>query len=265
MKQLLFLMMTAGLHAQTVTLTPVKDTDVYSYPGDGRPTSTVVSLGVNSTPPGAGLHSQRSLIQFDLSTLPFPASEIGSAVLQVFVLPTDPTYGNLAPGNVHVHRQATNWGTVTSNSPTWLAFQSAAELGTFYVPANSQETWLQFEMTASVAGWAGGSLPNHGIFLAPEADVMATPINAAFASMEVAGYQPRLIITRKAPLLAIASAGGMITLSWPVSGSEGWILQRNTNLVDPWTNHPATASIVGDQWQLQMPAASREFFRLLRN
>ena len=257
--------MISGLQAQTVTLTPVKDTDVYSYPGNGKPTSSTVSLGVNSTPPGQGVHSQRSLIQFNLASLPYPASEIQSAVLRVFVLPTDPTYGNLSPGNVHVHRQGTNWGTVTLDAPTWLAFQSAAELGTFHVPVGSQETWQQFDMTGCVIGWVDGSYANHGIYLAPEADVMTTPINVAFASMEVPGYQPQLVITRKPPVLVISSTPTTVTLQWPVASSTGWTLQRNTNLTSAWTNNTATLSNVGGNWQLQVPVATREFFRLIRN
>src|SRR5690606_22868111 len=99
----------------------------------------------------------------------------------------------------------------------------------------------------------------------PEADVMTTPINVAFASMEVPGYQPQLVITRKPPTLAISSTPTTITLRWPVAAGAGWTLQRSGDLASAWTNHTAPLSNVDGHWQLQIPVATREFFRLIRN
>ena len=257
----------APAFAEPVTLIPSQDSDVYSYPGDGNPTSTSFSLGVSSTPPDSTtLHSQKSLIQFDLSSLPFPASEIGSAVLRLYVFPPDPTYGSLYPGDVHVRRQAVAW-TVTATSPKWPAFQAAAEMGSFPVLAESANQWVQHDITGTVIGWAAGAFPNHGLFLAPLADRMSPSLNVTFASMEVPGYQPQLVITRRVPLppLAIQVVGGTVTLQWPVDGSDSWVLERAHSPAGPWTPDTTTAFISGGQWQVQTNAlATREFFRLAK-
>jgi hypothetical protein len=253
--------------AEPVILYPVQDSDVYSYPGDGNPTSTSFSLGVSSTPPDSTtLHSQKSLIQFDLSSLPFPASEIGSAVLRLYVFPPDPTYGSLSPGDVHVHRQSVAW-TVTATTPKWPAFQSAGDMGSFPVLAGSANQWVQHDITVTAAGWAAGGFPNHGLFLSPLTDRMSPSLNVTFASMEVPGYQPQLVITRKVPLppLAIQVTGATVTLQWPVNGSDGWVLERADSPAGPWMPSPAQVTSAAGQWQVQTSAvATKEFFRLVK-
>lgn len=253
--------------AEPVILTPVQDSDVYSYPGDGNPTSTTFSLGVSSTPPSyPTLHSQKSLIQFDLSSLPFPASEIGSAVLRLFVFPPDPSYGSLYPGDVHVHRQAVAWS-VTAITPKWPTFQSAEHLGSFPVLLSSANEWVEYDLTPTVVGWASGSYPNHGIFLAPLTDRMTPSLNVTFASMEVEGYRPELVITRRTanPQLSIRTNGGALALTWPVAGSEGWTLERADHPGGPWTSHTATAGENGGFWEIHgTTGAGPEFFRLAR-
>jgi len=263
-----FLLTTAATAmAQTVTLTPVQDSDVYSYPGDGNPTSTVFSLGVNSTPPDyPTLHSQKSLIQFDLSALPFPPSEIGSAVLRLFVLPPDPAYGSLYPGDVYVRRQAVAWS-VTATTPKWPTFQSAAEMGSFPVLTASANQWVQHDITPTAIGWASGTYPNHGLFLAPLTDRMSPSLNVTFASMEVPGYEPQLVITRKVPVpvLAIQSEGMNLTLAWPVAEGAGWVLEQADHPAGPWTANTSTASAEAGRWQVRMTAdAPRGFFRLAK-
>lgn len=264
---LLFFAVATVATSETVTLTPVQDSDVYSFPGDGNPTSTTFSLGVNSTPPGhVTLHSQKSLIQFDVSSLPFPASEIGSAVIRLFVFPPDPTYGALLPGDVYVRRQAVAW-TVSANSPKWPTFQSAEELGSFHVAESSANQWVEHDLTATVVGWVSGSYPNHGFFLAPLTDRMSPSLNVTFASMEVEGYKPQLVITRKVPtpILAIRSVGPEITLSWPVDTSTGWVLETAEHPAGPWTANTIPATTADGQWQVQKAAnALHEFFRLVK-
>lgn len=256
--------------AETVTLLPSKNSDVYSYTGggNGAPTSTDATLGVNSTPSGyATLHSQKSLIQFNLSTLSIPATEIATAVLRLFVLEPDPAFGTLSPGDVHVHRQATDWGAVTAASPNWHSFQSAGVLGTIPIGSGSAGTWVELDLTATVAGWKAGSFANYGVFLAPREDRMSPSLNVVFAAMKVNGYQPRIVVTRKIPVpaLTIQANGGAVTLRWPVTGSEGWVLERADSPAGPWAANTASVSAVAGQWQLQ-PAAglAREFFRLAK-
>lgn len=264
---LLFFAVASAAIAELITLTPIQDSDVYSYPGDGTPTSTTFSLGVSSTPPSSTtLHSQKSLIQFDLSSLPFSASEIGSAELRLFVFPPDPTYGLLYPGDVYIRRQAVAWS-VTASTPKWPTFQSAQDLGSFPVSESSANTWVKFDLTPTAIGWASGSFPNNGIFLAPFTDRMDPSLNVTFASMEVPGYQPQLVISRRVvkPMLAIHSEGGNITLAWPVVGSQGWILEHADHPAGPWSVSTISAVSTGDHWRVQMAAtASHEFFRLAK-
>jgi len=270
MKSLLiipFLLCSIAGAQQSVTLTPSKDTDVYSMLS--YPTSSIHTLGVNSTPLSQypSSHSQRSFVQFNTSGVTIPAAEVGKAVLRLFVLNPDAEYGTLTPGNVHVHVQASDWGAVVAySSPKWTAFQSAGEIGTIPILSNSAETWVEIDITSTVAAWMSGSLPNHGVFLAPQAEFMTPGINLTFASMEVPGYQPQLVITRKVvpPALTIASANGSVTLQWPVTGSTGWVLQRAESPAGPWLANTATVSNSGGNYQLQPAMTGREFFRLAK-
>lgn len=252
--------------AQSVTLTPSKDTDVYSFGNGGFPTSTRATLGVNSTLESyyPESHSQKSFVQFNTTGVTIPAAEVGKAVLRLFVVMPDASFGTLAPGNVHVHVQASDWGTITATTPKWVAFQSAGEIGTIPITANSMETWVEVDITSTVVGWLNGSIQNHGVFLASQSEFMTPGINVTFASMEVPGYQPQLVITKKVvpPVLTIASSNGSVTLQWPVTGSSGWVLQRADSPAGPWVANTATFSNSGGIYQLQPPMIGREFFRL---
>jgi hypothetical protein len=252
--------------AQSVTLTPSKDTDVYSFGNGGFPTSTRSTLGVNSTPLDSypESHSQKSFIQFNTSGVTIPAAEVGKAVLRMFVLMPEPMYGTLTPGNVHVHVQESDWGAVTASTPKWAAFKSAGEIGTIPVLLSSAETWVELDITSTVVGWLNGTIQNHGVFLASQTEFMTPGINVSFASMEVPGYQPQLVITKKVvpPVLSIASNNGGVTLQWPVTGSTGWVLQRADSPAGPWVNNAATVSNSGGIYQLQPTMIGREFFRL---
>jgi hypothetical protein len=272
MKRFFSLCLASGLaaaNAETVTVTPSKDTDVYSfsYSGSGAPTSTTYTLGVNSTPLAeTTVHSQKSLIQFNLAGVTIPADQIGSAVLRLLVVQPDPAFGSLAPGNVYVHRQATDWGAITAATPKWNSFQSAEVLGFIPVLATSADKWVELDITSAVKAWVGGTAANYGIFLAPFADKETPALNVTFASMEVPNYGPQIVITRKVvpPVLTISQApgAGVIILKWPVAGSEGWVLQRADSPAGPWVANAATTTIVAGNYQLQPAMLTREFFRL---
>ncbi len=268
MKRLLFLSPFLILGARAETLTPVKDSDVYSFLGpNGGPTSTIFSLGVNSTPTdSATLHSQKTLIQFNISALTIPADQIGSAKLRLFVIPPSAEFGALSPGNVHVHRQAAAWGDVTASYPQWATFSSAGEIGIIPILASSAEKWVEVDITPTVIAWKSSAVPNNGLFLAPQADRTSPTLNVTFTSMEVTGYEPQLVVERKVipPVLSVVAAGGAITVKWPVAGSEGWTLQRATTLAGPWTANTAAVASVSGNWQIQPANVGREFFRLVK-
>jgi len=258
------------LSAETVTLTPVKDSDVYAY--TSSPTSTTYSLGVNSTPADSvTLHSQKSLVQFNLASLAIPAGELGSAKLRLFVLDTDPTYGSVSPGEVYVYRQGTDWGAITATSPKWTSFSPARFVGTFSVLTTSVNKWVEIDVTSAVLEWLTGTA-NYGFILQPQADRTTPVLNVNFASMELAssGYAPQLIIARAAafttpPVLSIAQSNGQMILEWPIVGSSGWTLQWADDLSSVWktSNFPATA--VNGKWRVTPTTGlARSFFRLMK-
>ncbi len=262
----LILLSASACLAESVTFTPSKDSDIYSY--TDMPPSSFGTLGINSSGAGAP-HSQRSLIQFELGSLTIPSAEIGKAVLRLYVLKPDSEFGSgISPGNVVIHRQGQSW-TITSPTLRWNKTDPKELAGTLPITAAMADSWVEVDVTTLVKTWTSGAQPNYGFLLMPENELATPWLHVDFAAMElaVAGVAPQLVISRAevAPVLTIASSGTTITLQWPVAGSTGWTLQRSTNLTSPWTNNTATVSTVGGNWQLQMPVATREFFRLIRN
>lgn len=247
---------------ETITLAPIKDSDIYSY--TDRATGTVGTLGVNSS--GAGSpHSQRTLVQFNLAGLAIPAAEIGSAKLRLFVVPPDPSFGALTPGNVDILRQAAAW-TITNPTLRWNHFQGADSIGFLAVPAGSSGSWVEVEVKPLVVAWASGSVANYGFALQAESETI--PLNVTFAAMEATGYGPQLLITRAEapvvpPVLALASSSSSIQLRWPVSGSTGWVLQTAGTLAGPWTQVSGAVQNAGNWEYSAAPNPSgRGFFRL---
>src|SRR5690606_12004819 len=76
-------------------LTPVRDSDVYSF--TDAPTSSVHTLGVTASGEGSP-HSQRSLVQFDLTGADVAAGRVESAMLRLYVLAPDPNFGTRGQG-----------------------------------------------------------------------------------------------------------------------------------------------------------------------
>lgn len=81
-----------------------------------------------------------------------------------------------------------------------------------------------------------------------------------------AALGPNQHLSTGSPTMSIARAGTSVTLSWPLA-SAGFTLQSRANLVlGGWTNITSPApQIVGNQWQVTLPAASAgQFFRLTK-
>jgi len=258
----LMLACSLAANGETITLAPAKDSDIYSY--TDRPTGTTSTLGINSS--GAGSpHSQRALIQFNLAGLAIPAAEIGSAKLRLFVVPPDPSFGALTPGNVEILRQTAAW-TITNPTLHWNHFQAADPVALLAVSASSSGSWVEVDVTPLVQSWASGSVANYGFALQAQSET--TPLNVTFASMEVAGYGPQLAITRaeaaaNPPALTLVSSGASFQLRWPVSGSAGWTLQASESLAGPWSQVTGAVQNAG-HWEFgAVPNASGcGFFRL---
>lgn len=268
------------LCAESVTLTPTDDSDVYSY--TTRPTSTNYTLGINSSygqnaTTGqweSALHSQRSVVQFNVSSVSIPADEIGKAVLRLYLLQTDTAQGGSnAGGQMLVQQQATAW---TTSTLRWSMVSASTQttVATVTVPS-SYDTWIEVDVTSAVKAWKAGTVPNYGFLLRPASETSTPNINVVFASMEwaattQAGIVPQLVITRQVipPVLSVASgpAAGQVTLSWPVSGSTGWTLQRSTTLNGDWAADSTTSTSDGTTYKVvhSVSEAGSAFFRLVK-
>ena len=271
----------AILSAETAVFTPVKDSDVYSFLS--RPTSSTFDLGVNNSPEGQGSHSQKSLVQFDISTLAIPGTEISSARLCLFVLtPGSTEGGGFRAGDLAVYKQAGAWGPITATYPNWNTIQPSGEAVTIHHVAASGE-WIELDVTSAVHSWTSGAEANHGFILqcvndpAPAGETT----NLLFASMELGQaavdnglpenqwYFPQLLITRATPppILSIARDSGDILLTWPAATSEGWALQQADSPAGPWEEPEISPTQASGVWQLRHPlsVAPRAFFRLRRD
>jgi hypothetical protein len=134
------------------------------------------------------------------------------------------------------------------------------------VLAGSSDSWVEVDVKPLVVSWASGSVANHGFALQAQSET--TSLNVTFASMEVPGYGPQLVITRAEapavpPVLTVTATGSSLQLRWPVSGSTGWVLQTSENLAGPWTPVAGSVQSAGN-WELSTTqgASGRGFFRL---
>ena len=242
--------------AESVTLSPSQDGDIYSYLD--QPTTTIHTLNVSASGEGAP-HSNRSLIQFDFSTLGIPADQIGSAVLKLYTYPPD--IGATGFGNVSIRRQASAWSATTLR---WNQIQPQEQVS--LLPVNAMNVWVEADVTSMVKQWKAGTVANHGFVLMPESET--SPLNVTFLAMDLPNpaYTPRLVITRAepAPVLAIGVSSGQIVLEWPVAGSSGWTLQESASLAGPWSASTASTTSSGGRWKVQQVPGNRRFFRLFK-
>jgi hypothetical protein len=261
------------LHGESVTLFPSQDSDVYAFLD--APTSTIYTLGVNASGAGAP-HSQRSLIQFNLTPLAIPAAEIGTAVLRVYVVAPDAGFGTLTGGNVSVYSQEKSW-TVSDPTLHWSDLSPGTLIGSLPILSTSADKWIELDATALVKSWASGSQANYGFLLQAESESATPFLNVTFASMEVnsvgGNSGPQLVVTRAVapavpPALTVIAgpAVDQVTVSWPVSSaSTGWTLQQATRPGGPWIVDatPATTSSDGQHQVIHsVNDAPVGFFRL---
>jgi hypothetical protein len=64
--------------------------------------------------------------------------------------------------------------------------------------------------------------------------------------------------------VTVSRAAGNVTLSWPVAAG-GFSVQSKPTIIGPWTTLPNAPTLVGNSWQVTVPASnSAQFFRLWR-
>ncbi len=228
-----------------VTLFPSQDRDVYQ--GTGTPTSTPESLGVSSSAALGGGHSQKSLVQFNVTaaTAGMTADEVGTATLRLYAMrPEVYPRGYNIGGTIQVFYQNAAW---VETSLFWASFIPGAQVtsltmtadrnlgdgsGTWTYPINS---WVEVDVTSAVKSWLAGSVPNHGLILAP--DESGSPyLSAAFAD-SITGFKPQLVIKRKEAELKVtrfAYTGGMVDLEWSAVAGKTYQVMESPDLRQ-WT------------------------------
>lgn len=168
--------------ATTVTLNPSADTFINSMQGDhnfGTNHSIYVSYSFETV-------KQRSLIQFDLSSIPANAT-IASANLSIYMYACTNDSGS---DLVHIDRTTTAWGEDTANWNNYKKKFSAMQTG--QAPCSSVSSYLTYTVTSLVAGWYDGTYSNYGFYL--WGDENSPGYNREFASKENPTNKPKLVI-----------------------------------------------------------------------
>lgn len=260
-----------------MTLTPVKDRDVYQ--GTGNPTGSDFSLGVSSSAALGSGHSQKSVIQFNVTSasVGMAEAEIGEAKLRLYVMaPEAYPYGNNIGGNVLISYQMQTW---TESSLRWATFSRGDAINTLTLtgdrPYNDGRgttiyainTWVEVDVTAAVKEWVSGRKVNHGFLLEP--DEANTPyLSSAFAD-SITGWKPQLVITRAEEPAALAIAtwarsAGSVTLTWSSVAGKRYAIQESTDL-SAWQaigEFTASAAMTTGEATATVPVDGRAFYRV---
>jgi hypothetical protein len=121
-------------------------------------------LGTGKT--NSGAHDTRTLIQFDLSGVPWVPQAVGKAELVVYLIDGASLFGgavaNPLPGqgvNVSIYRLAAAWDETTVSWSTQPGI-TGDSLDTIYIDQLFE--WRGWDVTAAVREWLGGN-PNYGL------------------------------------------------------------------------------------------------------
>jgi hypothetical protein len=263
--------------AESVTLTPVKDRDVYQ--GTGNPTGSDFSLGVSSSAALGGGHSQKSVIQFNVTAaaLGMAEAEIGDAKLRLYVMaPEAYPYGNNIGGNILISYQMQTW---TETSLRWATFSRGDSINTLTLtgdrPYNDGRgttiyainTWVEVDVTPAVKEWVSGRKVNHGFLLEP--DEVNTPLLSSAFADSITGWKPQLVVTRvqEAAALEIATwarSAGSVTLTWSSVAGRRYAIQESSDLVawDTIGEFTASATRTTGVVNATAPSDGRAFYRV---
>jgi len=182
-----------GGGGDTVTLTAVADNRIEAGEVLNRGGENNVIVGQDN-----GSNTEHALVQFDLSSLP-AGSTITGATLRLNAFREN----GGANWNIDVHRVTEAWTEMGSNwnQPNGTLPWSGGGGGS-YDPAVEASLpgdaigWFEWDVTALVQAWYGGTHPNHGVILVP--DSPAKRNDTLFDSREGAN-PPELVITYTTP------------------------------------------------------------------
>ncbi len=247
------------LHAEEVILTPLQDRDVYEF--TGMPTDSDYSLGVSSSVAFGGGHSQKSVVQFDVTeaSTAMTAADIGRAKLRLYVLPPGAyPFGQNIGGDILISFQTQPW---TEDTLRWATFSAGGPINTLTLTADRPyddgrgttiyqlEVWVEVDVTSAVKAWLAGEQANHGFLLEPDEE-NSPYLSAAFAD-SITGWKPELVITRaeetetpKLELTSFSLEGNQVTLAWDSRPGARYAVRESPDLSTWKTLHEITADSI---------------------
>jgi len=167
----------AASSAFAASLAPTDDAMAYEFLpttpwGGAPPFSDYLPAGLTTTG-----HSVKSALLFDVASLGITSAEVGSATLDLFVIPTEDTgFGVSASPSapVTVNVSALNAGAWNQNTVTWNTMPAAGSLYASQAITTSTGA-ISFDVTQLLKDWIDGVIPNNGLVLQGAAPVGSSP------------------------------------------------------------------------------------------
>jgi len=122
-----------------------------------------------------------------------------------------------------------------------------------------------FQLEHNGLGNGGGTSSGGGYVLVGQMGIIGTGQSSGGTYTLEGGSLAMFMVvqTAGAPMLTLTRVGGDVVLAWPVT-AIGFELEQTGNLSAPsWSGAGVTPTIVGDHYQVTLPAVgSSKFFRL---
>ena len=272
----LFLGVVGVIHAQTVTITSSKATQVYRGQ-TSRNFGSCQGIG----PDNATNYQQNPLIQFDLSTIPAGAT-ITSATLRMVHAPNGTGWDNESGSSFTsiIRRVTTSWDEGNScnangSGATWNTPGSGSWTGGSYAGTNygtltagasdATGTVYNITITSLVQEWYNGTSPNHGLGIVPSTLVGDKEESWYYMYSDDAtdaNNRPQLIVNYSLPPVGgtaaktdacIGVANGTITVSNPTGGSGTYQYRVNSGT---WQNSNVFNSLTAGNYTVQIRDAN---------
>lgn len=176
----------------------VNDVEVASNQGSWQ-MGAQVNLHTGKTSGGA---TQRSLVKFDLSSIPSTAT-VTSADVTLYV-------GSPSATNMKAHKVLASWNEVNPGGALWSnqpGYVTDATIGTLSRSAGSYD-YGTFSVLSQVQTWVNGTDPNYGMVLEDDANTATTTYTASDGS---ASKRPKLVVCYDTGGTTVASSTAIST------------------------------------------------------
>ncbi|MGD8453393.1 MAG: DNRLRE domain-containing protein [Phycisphaerae bacterium] len=213
------MLFTANALADSIALSPTKDTFVYS----ATPTTNYGQLDSfllgEAAPAGAG--TIRGYLQFDLTSLPSNPSLIQSAVFRAYQ--HAPNTGG--PRDCYIYGCTSSW---TETGITWntqplhdyTTTWAVAEVGDTWQYPQGLVDWVEWDVTDLVRAQASGEYPNYGWSFRVSFETYGAPRVGYFHSNEYLGnpeLRPQLVVQCSTAVpepaaVSLLAVGGLLAL-----------------------------------------------------